>query len=65
MIFYILTNVAQAGNSFWLSFWSNRANLELECNELNFTNCTSTKYLDLGIYTGIGIFQCDKKLIFF
>ena len=62
IIFYILTNVVQAGNSFWLSIWSNHAleekEQELNYTLLNWTNFTSSKYTDLGIYTGLGIFQC-------
>ena len=63
IIFYFLLNATQAGNNFWLSNWSGRAQKEEELLK-NGTNFTSTKYIDLGVYTSLGIFQCLFKKLF-
>ena len=55
---YFLLNAVQAGNSFWLSIWSNRAAEEEQLMK-NQTNFTSTRYIDLGIYTSLGVLQCE------
>ncbi len=43
-----LSNAVQAGNSFWLDRWTK-----------NINNNT-TQYVDLGVYSGLGLLQCNK-----
>lgn len=58
IIFYFLSNAVQAGNSFWLSKWTQDAEMETQNNLPNSTNSSSQKYLDLGVYSALGILQC-------
>ena len=50
MIFYILTNVAQSAVSIYLSDWSNNAD-----------NPDDNKYVRLGVYTALGLAQCNTN----
>lgn len=48
MIFYVLMNVAQSAVSIYLSDWSNNAD-----------NPDDNKYVRLGVYTALGLAQCN------
>ena len=75
LVFYFLSGVTQAGNSFWLSKWTSEAYREMPTNHTinnsssvynssNMTNSSMTtttssnKFLDVGVYSALGVLQC-------